>query len=62
MPLRPLTRRRARRHQPLGLMIGVELAPLRVLERADVSEVADRLLDQLIGREEDGTLGGPVVH
>jgi len=43
-------------------MIGVELAPLRVLERADVSEVADRLLDQLIGREEDGTLGGPVVH
>jgi|SRR5215472_11740640 len=43
-------------------MIGVELAPLPVLERAEVPEVADRLLDQLIAREEDGTLSGPVVH
>lgn len=43
-------------------MIGVELAPLPVLERAEVPEVAERLLDRLIAREESGTLSGPVVH
>jgi hypothetical protein len=43
-------------------MIGVELAPLPVLERAEVPEVAERLLDRLIAREESGMLSGPVVH
>lgn len=43
-------------------MIGVELAPLPWLERAEVPEAADRLLDQLISREQGGMLNGPVVH
>ncbi len=43
-------------------MVGVELAPLPVLGRSEVPLVAERLLDQLLVREEGGALSGPVVH
>lgn len=46
----------------MELMVGVELAPLPLLERAEVPALAERLLDLLLLREQSGALSGPVVH